>query len=264
MLEMDQVTTPDGVRLNVEASGEGPPIVLLHGWCGTTRVWDPVVPKLRDTRRVIRFDMRGCGGSDPEEGTHNFDHYAMDLKTVLDAADVQGATVVGWSLGVGVVHEFLRRFDPSRVGGVCLIDYPLKLDEGKEVADKVCHALNKRRDEFLNKFYARMFREDNEGWTALMVREAKRTTRRVACEMYKAMRGAAPPEEDTYEIPALLIFPEEGWFPEALADWRVRFPEHEVAPFPNSRHAAPLEETDRFVEALLDFTEPTGQSGLNA
>lgn len=266
MLEsMSQVTTPDGVKLNVEVEGDGPPVILIHGWCGTTRTWDPIVPKLRDTRRVIRFDLRGCGGSNAEEGTHNFDHYAMDLKTVLDATEAKDATVVGWSLGVGVIHEFLRRFDPTRVGAVCLIDYPSKLKETKDVAEKVCHALNKKRDDFLNRFFTRMFREANEDWTALMVREAKRTTRRVACEMYKAMGLAATPDEDeTFEVPALLVFPEHGWFPEALPEWRVRFPEHEVVAFPDSAHAPPLEETDRFVEALLDFTEPTGQPPGNA
>jgi pimeloyl-ACP methyl ester carboxylesterase len=252
---MPDLTTSDGVRLHVEDDGEGTPIVLVHGWCGSSRVWEPVVDGLLDGRRVVRPDLRACGSSQSRENTLGFEHNAADLRFLITELGLDRPTLVGWSFGVGVVHTYLQTYGEDDLNGVCLVDYPVKLVEKRDMADKVCHQLAKRRDEFLQRFTTRMFLEQNPEMEALVIQEMRRTAREAACRMYRAMGTAPNPVEETFETPALLIFPEKGWFPEALKDWRVRFPEHEAPPFERSAHAPPLEETQRFVEALRDFSE---------
>jgi pimeloyl-ACP methyl ester carboxylesterase len=260
---MPDLTSTDGLRIHVEDEGQGPPILLIHGWCGSTRVWDPLVPLLANERRVVRMDLRGCGSSQGEEHTADFDHYAADLRLVLEKLALDNVTVVGWSMGAGVVLRYVQNHGTDGLQGISAIDFPIQLDEKKDVADKVCHQLNKRRDEFLHSFMARMLRTENPEAKALLVREAKRTTRRDACAMYRAMGRAQVPLDETFPVPALLAFPEHGWFPDALADWRIRFPEHEAPLFPNSRHAPPLEETAAFGRELLEFTEPIGRLNVS-
>src|SRR5439155_19724527 len=62
---MRYLTTPDGVRLRYTDRGEGEhTIVLVHGWKGSHRMWDPAVYRLTREFRVIAFDNRGMGESD--------------------------------------------------------------------------------------------------------------------------------------------------------------------------------------------------------
>ncbi|MEV6269114.1 alpha/beta hydrolase [Kribbella sp. NPDC051936] len=108
-LERSGVTTPDGVRLNVEVAGpaDAPVTVLLvHGWTCSTRSWHNQVESLPqilgpDAVRVVTYDHRGHGRSDAAPaGTTRLDQLADDLATVLDEVVGAGPVVyAGHSMG---------------------------------------------------------------------------------------------------------------------------------------------------------------------
>jgi 3-oxoadipate enol-lactonase len=114
-------TTRDGVRLHFLDEGLGQPVLLIHGHTLDLRVWDPVVGELLAAgRRAIRYDLRGHGRSDrPARGYHWADH-AADAATVLDAAAVARAPVVGYSIGGGIALEVALTM-PSRVSSLVLL-----------------------------------------------------------------------------------------------------------------------------------------------
>jgi pimeloyl-ACP methyl ester carboxylesterase/CubicO group peptidase (beta-lactamase class C family) len=100
------VQLSSGARLFVEESGQGQPLVLLHGHSFDRRQWAPQVQALAAHYRVIRYDMRGYGrSSDPVEDQH-FMH-AEDLRALLDHLGIARAHLVGLSLGGFVVTDFL-------------------------------------------------------------------------------------------------------------------------------------------------------------
>jgi pimeloyl-ACP methyl ester carboxylesterase len=108
-LERSGVTTPDGVRLNVETTGpvDAPVTVLLvHGWTCSTRSWHNQVEDLPrilgpDAVRVVSYDHRGHGRSDPAPpGSMRIEQLADDLVTVLDTVVGDGPVVyAGHSMG---------------------------------------------------------------------------------------------------------------------------------------------------------------------
>ena len=108
-LERSGVTTPDGVRLNVETTGpvDAPVTVLLvHGWTCSTRSWHNQVEDLPrilgpDTVRVVSYDHRGHGRSDAAPpGSMRIEQLADDLVTVLDTVVGDGPVVyAGHSMG---------------------------------------------------------------------------------------------------------------------------------------------------------------------
>lgn len=108
------VVEVENARLWVEDEGAGPPLVLLHGGLGDSRLWSPVVERLRSAFRCIRFDFRFYGRSDADEVEWSHDD---DVVAVLDFLGVERAAVAGLSMGGRVALETaLRR--PERVSAV--------------------------------------------------------------------------------------------------------------------------------------------------
>jgi 3-oxoadipate enol-lactonase len=82
-----------------EDSGSGPPVVLLHEGVVDSRIWDRMVPLLQDRYRLVRYDQRGFGRSPLPDGPYSV---VGDLVSVLDAAGVEQAALVGCSRGGGI------------------------------------------------------------------------------------------------------------------------------------------------------------------
>lgn len=101
---------PDG-----EAGGD--PLVLVHAGVADARMWEPVLPALARTHRVVRYDMRGFGATRSMPGS--FTH-AGDLRALLDKLRIERAHVVGASFGGQVALE-LAATRPARVASLVLL-----------------------------------------------------------------------------------------------------------------------------------------------
>ena len=112
----------NGIRINYTIEGEGPPIVLLHGYTLDRSFWDPQVRALRRRYRVIVPDLRGFGAARDQvtepDGT-TMDLLADDLARLLDARGLDQVVLGGLSLGSYLAYAFLRRH-PGRLGGLIL------------------------------------------------------------------------------------------------------------------------------------------------
>lgn len=98
--EVHTVERPDGTRLYVRAAGEGPTVVLVHGYGVTQLEWSLVWPALRERgHRVVAFDMRGHGRSTLGADGASSAAMAADLLAVFEALDVRNAVLVGHSTG---------------------------------------------------------------------------------------------------------------------------------------------------------------------
>jgi non-heme chloroperoxidase len=126
------IEAPDGARLRYIDRGEGPEtVVLVHGWKGSHRMWDPAVQRLADEFRVVALDTRGMGESDRPTDRYDFDLLADDLTFALERLGVRDATLVGWSMGCSISLQYLAR-GGDRAARLVLINGPVKLesDEG--------------------------------------------------------------------------------------------------------------------------------------
>ena len=104
--------------LHVETLGQGPPLVLLHGWALHSGLWGPLVPRLARRFRVHAVDLPGHGHSPV------VDPYTLDAVTraVADAMRGEDAplTVLGWSLG-GIVAMAWALAEPHRIARMVLV-----------------------------------------------------------------------------------------------------------------------------------------------
>ena len=78
------------------------PIVLLHCYACSLRWWDRIVPPLSERHRVIRFDLLGHGGSEKPQSGYSMEEQGALVAEALNKLDVEGATVVGHSMGATV------------------------------------------------------------------------------------------------------------------------------------------------------------------
>jgi len=100
-----------------EATGKGPPVILLHGGQMDRRIWDEQVALLSPTHRVIRCDLRGYGRTGWP--TTPFAHW-RDVDALMDELGVTSADVVGLSLG-GQAATDLSLMRPQRVRRLVLV-----------------------------------------------------------------------------------------------------------------------------------------------
>lgn len=135
---MPMIETRDGTRLYAKSWGDGPPVVLIHGWPLSGDSWDPVSNALADAGfRAISYDRRGFGRSDQPSGGYDYDTFADDLADVMAAMGVSdNAALVGFSMGGGEIARYMSRHGGRGVSRVALVSsvvpYMLKTDDNPE------------------------------------------------------------------------------------------------------------------------------------
>ena len=153
-----------GDRFRYREQGEGPPLVLVHGWCMSSEIWRLQLDGLCAGFRVIAPDLRGHGGSPLGSGQCDVETFAADLAALFHHLDLKGATLAGWSLGSQVAVRALPLLG-RRVSGLALIcgtprftssaDFPHGL--ARVEADGMALKVRRNLKRALDGFVARMF-----------------------------------------------------------------------------------------------------------
>lgn len=103
-----------------DSGAKGEPLVLLHGFGGTRRTWDTVVPLLASGLRVIAIDLPGHGQSVPLPERGYARSAAGDVVSLMDRLGIPNAHVCGFSLG-GAVASLIAMSYPERVRSLTLV-----------------------------------------------------------------------------------------------------------------------------------------------
>lgn len=103
------------MKLNLQQSGDGPVLVLIHGWAMSSAVWQPMLSRLEQSFTVICMDLPGHGGSEYAE--------AWGLDELLESMAEQlppKCTVLGWSLGGMLALAYTNKY-PQRVSSLIML-----------------------------------------------------------------------------------------------------------------------------------------------
>jgi pimeloyl-ACP methyl ester carboxylesterase len=102
----------------------GHPVLFVHGNVSSSLFWQPTMLAVPETYRPLAVDLRGFGDTDPEpvDATRGLGDYADDLAAVIEALGLTAVHLVGWSMGGGVVLQYLtERPGAHRAASVTLV-----------------------------------------------------------------------------------------------------------------------------------------------
>lgn len=155
-----------GEQLWYGEQGSGCPVVLLHGWCMSSKVWKYQFDDLSSSMRLIAPDLRGHGRSQGVSGGLNFESFAADLVDLCAALDLTKVLLVGWSMGAQIALQSYAQLT-DRLSGMVLVsatprftasdDFPhaLACNEANGMRLKV----QRNAQRALEGFYSRLFAE---------------------------------------------------------------------------------------------------------
>src|SRR5579859_6230306 len=116
------VELPGGSKLSVWEAGAGAPIVFLHGFPASGRVWvRQLDSELATSYRLLAPDLPGFGKS-PVRHPLTVAELATSIREFLDVCDLSDVLLVGWSLGGGVLMSYVEQFESYRLAGLCIVD----------------------------------------------------------------------------------------------------------------------------------------------
>jgi pimeloyl-ACP methyl ester carboxylesterase len=117
----DKRVKVDGVMINYKIGGQGPAVVLLHGYAQTSHMWRPLMAVLAASHTVIAPDLRGAGGSARPPAGYDKKTLARDIRGLVGQLGHEQVAVVGHDIGLMVAYAYAAQY-PAEVGKVVLMD----------------------------------------------------------------------------------------------------------------------------------------------
>jgi pimeloyl-ACP methyl ester carboxylesterase len=203
-----------------DSGGDGRPVVLISGWPLSHVSWSAQTEALTDAGyRVVAYDRRGFGKSDPGDG-YDYDALTDDLANVVNDLELTDVTLVGFSMGGGEVARYVSRHGEDKLHSVVFAsaippallqsdsnpDGPL--DE--ESAGQLRKGLENDRDGFFDEFLTKFFSADGELKVAEEKRQealavAKQSDQQAALECMDAWGTDFRDDVAQVAVPALVI-----------------------------------------------------------
>ena len=244
----------DGIKIHYEVHGDGPPLILSHGYSSTSAMWQGQIEALSKHHKLIVWDMRGHGQSDYPEAPSAYSEALTvgDIAALLDVVGARKAIVGGLSLG-GYMSLAFYRAHPERVSALLIIDTGpgFKKDDARA-------AWNKRALDTADRF-------EREGLEVLKSASRERSTvsHRDARGLALAARGMLTQRDarvievlPDINVPSLVVVGADDTPFLAASDYMAaKIPGAKKAVIPAAGHAVNIDQPQAFIEAVLPFLD---------
>ena len=257
----------NGIELNYKVTGNGAPLVLIHGHPFDHTMWYPQVVDFSDSYQVITPDLRGYGNSTlPPSADAKFEDYATDILQLLDYLNVDRFHLAGLSMGGQIIMEIFRQA-PTRIKSLIFADTFAGL-ETPEIKQGRYDTANRLENEGMNAY-------SDEVIYKMIRPEHVSSMPEVTEHVIKMIKGTSPAgaaaalraraERINYltkvlpqiNVPTLVIVGREDEFtPVAKAEeLKENLQNCKLVIIEDAGHMPNLEHPDKFNEAVIYFLE---------
>lgn len=254
-----------------EQAGSGEVVVLVHGFPLDRALWRGQSSLARHLR-LVSFDLPGFGEAEPPPTDVGLQGYSAAVVALLDALEIETATLCGLSMGGYVLFDLWRRA-PHRIRRLVLCDTRAEADSddarrGRQEA--VALVQEGRRAEVLDGMLDRLLGPAARGtWIQDHTRSMmQRASDEGIIGALRAMmeRPDSTPDLAGIAVPTLVMVGERDVLtpPADAAEMQRQIPNSRLVEVPGAGHLSPLENPEAFNRALLDFVLPEQQTGSTA
>ena len=247
-------------------TGEGFPVVFIHGFCETSDIWSGIQSQLSKNFRVITIDLPGFGGSPLLDYDFGLEDVAKEIKLFLDSINLSEYVMIGHSLGGYITLSFSKLYH-NQLSGIGLFHSTVFEDEKekKENRTKLIEFIKSNGVKtFVKTFIPSLFFKDNLNTLGEVIGNLKKSAEKTKAESVikyaRAMRDR-PGSEDflrKFEKPVMFIVGEEDpSVPLTISLEQIILPENShVLRLTETGHMGMFEkpdETTNFIEGFLKF-----------
>lgn len=271
----------DGVKFGLDERGEGPPIILLHGFTGSRRSWAGIAERLAEEHRVVAIDIIGHGESDApaDASRYAFTRALDDLAGIVRARGIGKAVWLGYSMGGRLALGLALRY-PELVSALVLesasagiadpADRAARRMSDEALADRI-EALGV--DAFVDEWGRLPMWSSQEHLPQDVLREQREIRlRNSAAGLAGSLRGMGTAVQDSLwdrlaalAAPTLIVAGElDRKFAAIARDMHAAIPYSELELVTNAGHAVHLEQPGRFVARLSRFLVARGQPAIGS
>jgi pimeloyl-ACP methyl ester carboxylesterase len=268
------VPLQDGTMMACRDRGEGPAVLLVHGWAVDHSLFDGLADELSQTCRVLTPDLRAHGGTAAGKLPLTVETLAADLAELIEFVDCGPITALGWSMGATALWRMIELHGYSRLNGLIVEDMSPRIlndsDWSLGMANGLTQIASARLEgsmkanwaDYARSFGPRMLTLENaaanpELATRLIAllceRDGSAMAQLWASMAQQDVRAALP----NMKLPVLVTYGEQSdaYKPET-ADYLVStLPEATSRGFARSGHAPHIEQPEEFARVALDFVE---------
>ncbi len=252
----------NGKQTSFSDTGEGFPIVLLHGYIESLNAWEKFAEELSKSYRVIAIDLPGHGNAPVFDKIHTMEFMAYYVNDILEYLHINKCVMIGHSMGGYVTMEFLSKY-PEKLSGFSLFHstpFP-DSDEKKEIRDRLIAAIKQGKKvqlakdhvektfapENLNKFVEEI------GFLKIIAVHTSDEATIAALEGMKVRKNHASTLTET-KLPFLWIFGLKDNFISPTAKDLLKLPEKaEIVTLEKSGHQGYIEEQEKSLKIIKDF-----------
>jgi 3-oxoadipate enol-lactonase len=260
----------NGIQLHYTIEGEGPPVVLLHGYQLDRTFWEPQVRALRGRYRIVAPDLRGHGSSEVGNlEASSMEQQADDVRALLDRIALREPVVLGGlSMGGYVTLAFLKNY-PERVRALILAD--TRAGPDTEDARRGRLAIVEQVEQTgstqpaIDALFPKLMAPANYDRLELVTHVRAMASRASERGITAALRGMAARPDSTpwlgqVRLPTLVIVGQHDVLtpPSEARAMQAAIPNAELVEIPAAGHLSTLEDPETVNAALLRFLEQNG------
>lgn len=258
----------DGSWVRYDVIGGGPPVVLVHGWLGSSRIWEALARRLAQRFTVYSLDLTGFGDSDKPLSGYGVRNGSRLLFAFCAHFGLTRASVIGHDLG-GNMAVKLAADHPDVVGRVVLVSVPADEDQidlptplwlaTLPVVGPLFYALGRAFGPF-RRMWVRPFVADPEDLTDEMIEDAGKSTpaavaRTLGISRREISGGRLVRQAKIIKMPMLVVSGEEDQIvdPHSVSAWAGSVQRAEICLMDACGHAPMVERPAEFAAQILAF-----------
>lgn len=255
------------VTLSADVRGDGPALLLVHGFPLDRTIWKHQVATLAGWRRIAP-DLRGLGSSDTPEDGYSIAKYADDLVRLLDRLRVQKAVVAGLSMGGYIAFELMRRYR-ERVAGLILCDTKAGADsdEARRGREEMIDLVRRKGAEAIaDRMLPRLLGRTTQQTQPVVVTQVREMITRASVPGIAGALAAMRDRPDstdllpTIDVPTLVVAGSEDELipPSVAKEMTAAIPSAAVTVISGAGHIPSLEAPTAVSRVIAEFLEAVG------